>query len=261
MVYKPEEVRQLFDQIVEQEDQLEKRPFLRNEIPREFIKKYIKNTDRVLDAGGGTGLNAILMAGLCQRVTLVDISPRMLTLAAANIEEAGLAGQIDLVEGDITDLSRFDDGAFSFIVCVGGALSHTLELNLRALQEMVRVAEKGARLVIGCDSKYGLMRHFLRYDDDLLDEVESMIATGEFLNNDQLKAHLYTVGEMRGLLEDAGCLTIEIASTPVVINSLDESKYHEAGRWERLKALEMRLCTIPELLGSGSHLLFIAEKL
>ena len=261
MVYKPEEVRQLFDQIVEQEDQLEKRPFLRNEIPREFIKKYLKPSDRVLDAGGGTGLNAIMMARLCQKVTLVDISPRMLTLAAANIEEAGLAGQIDLVEDDITDLSRFGDGAFSFIVCVGGALSHTLDANRRALQEMVRVAAKGAQLIIGCDSKYGLMRNFLGYDDDLLDEVEEMAASVEFLNNGQVRAHLYTVGEMRGLLEDAGCLTIEIASTPVIINSLDEVKYHEAGRWEKLKALELKLCTVPELLGIGSHLLFVATKL
>lgn len=71
MTYSPEAVRTLFDKIAAQEDQLEKHPFLRNEIPREFIRRYLGPPDIVLDAGGGTGINAILMAPLCQRVTLV----------------------------------------------------------------------------------------------------------------------------------------------------------------------------------------------
>jgi len=31
-------------------------PSLRTEIPREFIKKYLKASDVVLDAGGGMGI-------------------------------------------------------------------------------------------------------------------------------------------------------------------------------------------------------------
>ena len=34
MTYSPEKVKNLFDHIAAQEDQLEKRPLLRNEIPR-----------------------------------------------------------------------------------------------------------------------------------------------------------------------------------------------------------------------------------
>lgn len=60
MTYNSEAVRDLFDEIAPQEDQLEKRPFLRNEIPRAFIRRYLKPPDVVLDAGGGTGLNAFV---------------------------------------------------------------------------------------------------------------------------------------------------------------------------------------------------------
>ena len=60
------------------------------EIAREFIKKYLKPTDIVLDAGGGTGINAIMMAQHCQKVTLVDLSPRILELAYNNVQAAGL---------------------------------------------------------------------------------------------------------------------------------------------------------------------------
>ena len=62
MPYQPEAIRQTYDEIAAQEDGFEKGQALRNEIPREFIKKYLRPSDVVLDAGGGTGLTAILMA-------------------------------------------------------------------------------------------------------------------------------------------------------------------------------------------------------
>jgi ubiquinone/menaquinone biosynthesis C-methylase UbiE len=55
---------------------------LRVELPREFIKKYIKKNDIVLDAGGGTGINSIVMAKLCKKVTLLNISPGILAIGA-----------------------------------------------------------------------------------------------------------------------------------------------------------------------------------
>jgi len=43
-------------------------------------------SDVVLDVGGGTGINTIMMAQRCKKVVLVEISPRILELAALNIE-------------------------------------------------------------------------------------------------------------------------------------------------------------------------------
>ena len=119
MAYSSDAVRKAYDDIAEREDKFEKDFLLRNEIPREFIKKYIGATDIVLDAGGGSGISAIMMAQSCQRVTLMDISPKILELAAGNIQNAGLTDKIDLIEGDITNLCQFKDGEFSLVVCIG----------------------------------------------------------------------------------------------------------------------------------------------
>lgn len=262
MSYDAEAIRKAVDQIAEREDKLEKMPFLRNEIPREFIKRYLKPFDVVLDAGGGTGINAILMARMCERVILVDISQEVLKLAEANISRAGLAERIDIVEADITDLSRFRDGQFSFVVCVGGALSHVLDEKRQAMGELARVARRGSVLIVGLDSKYGAMRHVLRYEDDLIDNAIDMYETDEWSPvGDEVRSHLYTVAEVRELVSEAGCEPLELASTPVVINSLDESKYHSGEKWEKLKALELKVCTEPELLGIGTHLLCVARKM
>lgn len=259
MPYDPETVRKAYDRGAVQEDQAEKSPSLRTEIPREFIKKYLKPSDIVLDAGGGTGINAILMAQRCQAVTLLDIAPRILELAAENIREAGLQGKIDPVLGDITDLQRFKDGEFSFVVCVGDAISYALDKGEQALRELVRVARQGAILIIGCDSKYGFMRLYLNQGD--LDEVLSIHRTNETTCGMGPRTHVYTASEMQDMIERAGCEVLEIASTPTFSDTVDRTPLAaDPEAWRRLKALELEICTTPDLLGSGHHLLFVARK-
>ena len=259
MPYDPEVVRKSYDRVAEEEDRAEKMPSLRTEIPREFIKKYLKASDIVLDAGGGLGINAIMMAKRCKKVTLVDITTRILELAALNIEYAGLTGTIDLLEGDITNLEQFGDGEFSFIVCVGDSISYVLEKGFKAVQDLVRVIRKGSLLVVGCDSKYGFMR--LRLSQASLDEALVIYQTGESYCGMGPRTHLYTVAEMSALLESAGCDILEVASTPTFTDTIEKSMYTSSSKkWEQLKALELEVCMIPELLGMGLHLLFVARK-
>ncbi len=259
MTYDPESVRKAYDRGADVEDQAEKNPSLRTEIPREFIKKYLKSSDTVLDAGGGTGINAILMAQRCQAVALLDISPKILELAAANIREAGLEEKINLVEGDITNLQEFKDDEFSFVLCVGDAISYALERGEQALHELVRVAQQDAILILGCDSKYGFMRLFLGQGD--LEEVTSIHRTSETTCGMGPKTRLYTANEMRGFIERAGCEVLEIASTPTISDAVDRTPYvSDPETWGKLKSLELEICTTPDLLGSGHHLLFVARK-
>jgi ubiquinone/menaquinone biosynthesis C-methylase UbiE len=259
MSYDPESVRKSYDRLAEEEDRAEKMPSLRTEVPREFIKTYLKASDVVLDAGGGTGINAIMMAQRCKKVTLVDISPRILELAALNIENAGLTEKIDLLEGDITYLEHFGDGEFSFIVCVGDSISYVLEKGFKAVQELVRVACKDSYLVVGCDSKYGFMR--LRLSQGSIDEALAIYETGESYCGMGPRIHLYTVGEMTALLESAGCNILEVASTPTFSDTIEKSLYTSSlKKWEQLKTLELEICKTPELLGMGLHLLFVAKK-
>ena len=55
MSYNPKEIIRSYTQNAEIEDQSEKKPSLRTEIPRAFIKRYIQPFDTALDAGGGVG--------------------------------------------------------------------------------------------------------------------------------------------------------------------------------------------------------------
>lgn len=266
MTYHPEAIRDIYDELAEAEDRFEKGFSLRNDIPREFIKKHLRARDVVLDAGGGAGINAIMMAQRCRKVTLLDISPGMLELARANIQDAGLSEKIDLVEGDITNLEQFGDAEFSFVVCLGGSLSYVLEQAPRAIQELVRVAKKQSILIIGCDAKYGFVKWMLgdhgecQLDPECrLDAAIKVYEASEYEPGEGARAHLYIVAELTGLVQEAGCEILEMASTPTLVDSWDQSTYPESKR-NGLKALELKVCTIPELLGMGHHLFCVARK-
>ena len=259
MEYDAGAVREAYESVAEEEDKAEKQPSLRTEMPREFIKRHLTTSDVVLDAGGGTGVNAIMMARRCRKVTLLDISSRILELAAINVKSTGLTEKIELVEGDITDLGQYESGHFSFVVCVGDSISYVLDKRFEAIRELVRVAKHGSILVIGCDSKYGFVRLHLR--QGLLDEAIDVYRSGECDSHMGLRTHLYTADEMKELLEKSGCEVLEVASTPTFTDTIDRSLFAEPEQWEKLKALELQVCTLPELLGMGHHFLFIARKI
>jgi ubiquinone/menaquinone biosynthesis C-methylase UbiE len=259
MSYDPKSIIQSYERNAEFEDASEKGRSLRVELPREFIWRYLRASDRVLDAGGGTGISAIMMAERCSRVTLLDITPRMLQIARDNIAQAGPSGKIDLVQGDITDLSRFRNEQFTFVVCVGDAISYVLDRRFQALDELVRVAEPGSILVLGCDAKFGFMR--MKLAQGGLDEALDILETSTSTCGMGPRTHLYTVDEMTTLLKERGCPVLEVASTPTFGDTMDLDGYTaDADRWEKLKRLELALCTRPELLGMGLHLLFVARK-
>jgi ubiquinone/menaquinone biosynthesis C-methylase UbiE len=262
MVYNPEAVRKAYDEIAEREDQFEKEFSLRNEIPREFVKKYLKASDVVLDAGGGSGINAIMMAQRCASVTLVDISPKLLELALTNIQEKGLTDKINVREGDISNLEQLGDDTFSFVVCLGGTLSYTLEKGQQAIRELVRVAQSGAFIIIGCDSKYGFVRWLFNESEpeDQPEIAAEVYEVGEYEAWEGTFACLYTANELTTLLKNAGCEIIEVGSTPILMNSWEQSSYPKE-KQQKLKELELKFCTVPELLGTGHHLFCVARKL
>jgi hypothetical protein len=65
---------------------------------------------------------------------------------------------------------------------------------------------------------------------------------------------------MESLLKRCGCRLIDVASTPSLSDTIDVADDIEMGKREELKALELEICSKPELLGTGLHLLFVAQK-
>lgn len=94
---------------------------------------------RALDAACGTGRHARHLAERGHEVVGVDVSPEMLSRAAANVPEAAF------LEADLRELPARDD-YFKLVVCAL-ALAHLADLRA-GVSELARVLKPGGRLVM-----------------------------------------------------------------------------------------------------------------
>lgn len=103
--------------------------------------------ERYLDAGCGTGdlCLAVARSAPAASVTGMDVSPRMLEIAAAKARRAEVGERVQLGEGDVTAMA-FGDASFHGVVsafCIRNVTDR-----LRAFREMRRVLKPRGRAVI-----------------------------------------------------------------------------------------------------------------
>lgn len=107
--------------------------------------------ERILELGTATGYSAIMMAKGCGSRDLVidtieDWHPRV-TEAVSNIEEAGLAGVIRLIEGDALSVMKEMEGTYD-LVFIDAAKGQYPEY----LKEVMRLTHRGS--VIAADNVF-----------------------------------------------------------------------------------------------------------
>ena len=94
---------------------------------------------RLLDAGCGAGLLALLASFRGAQVAALDASPGLLAIARQRLPEA------DVREGDLEDLP-FADASFDAVVAVNSVF-YAADM-ATAMRELIRVARRGGRVVV-----------------------------------------------------------------------------------------------------------------
>jgi len=104
----------------------------------EVAKTFLSPTDRILDAGAGTGLSgAALEAAGFDNLVAVDFSAGMLKIA----EDKGIYRET--VCADLGARTAFADDAFDAVVTVGT----TSQMPAESLREFVRIVRPGGRIL------------------------------------------------------------------------------------------------------------------
>jgi 2-polyprenyl-3-methyl-5-hydroxy-6-metoxy-1,4-benzoquinol methylase len=142
MTSKTEQVKSLFDI---PEKYLGPRQFdirIRVETIQQFTDTL--TFDRVLDIGCGDGSISLPLLPRCNRLTLLDISPKMLELARRKIPSARL-NDVDLINGDFigTDL---EPASFDLVLCIG-VLAH-VDSPAAVIAKVAQLAKPGACVIL-----------------------------------------------------------------------------------------------------------------
>ena len=237
-----------------------------------FLKKYLPKKGLILDAGGGPGRYIIELAKKGYEVILFDLVEENLEFAKKQIKKAKVKSRVkEIVQGDIRDLSKFNDNTFDAVLCLGGPLSHIKGEKQRekAILELIRVAKFKAPIFISVFGKFGKLIKAPRYWVNKITNknfFDKFIKNGEnILWKEKYYAHYFTTEEINSvfskipnfkLLKVVG---LEGLATPYPeeINQLEKNKK----AWKNWLKMHYKLCTHPVVAGISLHILVIGKKI
>jgi 2-polyprenyl-3-methyl-5-hydroxy-6-metoxy-1,4-benzoquinol methylase len=251
---------------------LQRNPYHRIEhmVTMHFLKKYLPRRGLILDAGGGPGRYSIELARQGYSVVLLDLVPEMLEIARRKAKRAGVKRNIkDFLQGSIDNLSRFQDGSFDAVICLGAPLNHLLSQEQRetAARELVRVTKKRGPIFVSVISRLGLLRSILTRFPQEMHYAKHHWMVGDYIpglhGQGFTAAHWFLPEELRGLFEKQDAKILELAGLEGLSSHHEKetnSLYRDRERWQMWMEIILETCTHPSAVGSAEHFLLVARK-
>jgi len=219
-----------------------------------YLDKFLPKGSRILDACAGEGDYAFYLADRGYKVIACDLTPKHIDSIKANPQANKLVGA---EVANVLDLSRFDDGSFDVVLCMG-ALYHLFDPTERekCIAECLRVLKSGGIFAFAYINRYGVfMSEFYRQRIPL-DILTEMTKTGRI-------DVFYCMD-----FEEAQTLASKFPLDKIADVNIDGLNYILT---ERLNAatdeefaayMEYHLatCEQPAILSFGSHGLWIGKK-
>ncbi len=110
---------------------------------RKNTKRYLKDTDIVLDYGCGTGTTACEISGLVKSVRAIDISTGMIEIAKGKAATGGVVN-VDFEQADIFD-EEFENGSFDMVLAFN--MLHTVPDPESVVQRTVELLKPGGLFI------------------------------------------------------------------------------------------------------------------
>ncbi len=242
-------------------------------INKAWIQKFLPEAGgRVLDIGGGPGRYSIWLATQGYRVTLADLSPDLLAIARDKARGEGVDLE-EIVEANAVDLSRFVEGSFDSVLCLGPMYHLLEESDRRAIAaEVFRVLKPSGRAFFAFLNHLSALRaavnqdspFFTPYTFDIVkrwhyDHVMDFPVAGIFS-----PAWVVHPRDVPPLMEQHGFRTVELISSQSVAGdvqghlALFAERQPELYKWVIDELVE--LAKDPTIVGSAWHLLYIGQK-
>ncbi len=216
-----------------------------------YIHKYLKEGDRILDVGAGTGRYSVALSQEGYQVDALELVKYNLGVLKAK------KSTVKAVQGSALDLSRYPDGTFD-LTLLFGPMYHlfTYEEKKKALSEAKRVTKVGGTILVAyVMNEYSVLVHGFR-DGHIIESIAAGKVDESFqthTNMDDLYSfvRLKTINQLNQDL-DLERLQIIAADGPSdymrpVLNKMDEETF------ELFMRYHLATCERQELIGASSH--------
>ena len=220
-----------------------------------YINEYIKDNDKIIDIGAGTGKYSKYFYDKGYDITAVELVKHNLR----QIEKKN----IKCFLGNATNLKKIEDNSYD-ITLLFGPLYHliSMEDKLKALLEAKRITKPNGYIFISyCMNEYAIIEHGF-IDNNILNELDQIDENFKINPKEDDLYSFVRLEDINYLKDKANLSRVKIISQDgpseyikKTINKMDDEtfdlylKYH------------FKICEKLELLGAGRHILDILKKL
>lgn len=236
------------------------------EIVTHYLRKYLPESGKLLDAGGGPGRYTFELARQGYDVTLLDLSEGCIRLAKHKLrtEFHALSNTVsELLVGDVRDLSHFSNNSFDGTLCLDPLTYLTDSKDRkRAVTELVRVTKPTSPLFLGGRGFLAVLRTVLsRSSDTLLSESFKELLKHGDVSIGSVKGHFFRAQEIRTLAESCGLDTLEMAGCEGLSTGLWEATnaLQDTDKWGNWLNVVIETSNQPSIVDFAEHILYIGS--
>lgn len=240
-----------------------------------YMNKYLPPTGHILDNGAGPGKYAMRLAQQGYRMTLADLTPKLVDIAREKSCEFGVETLFNGFHvADARDLSEFANDSFDASLMLGPMYHLQDERDRRmAIRELHRVTKKGSYVFVAFRSRtnHALMsllspKHWR--PNDHMEAIQAFMHDGIFNHSDEGRytgAYFYNVEDIKPFMESNGFESIQLIGSTNIGSLLNEeqwSYWKQRGQEEYDQLIDFLIQSAqdPSLLGISSHLLYIGRS-
>ncbi len=227
-----------------------------------YIAKYLKDGDRILEIGAGTGRYSHTLARMGYEVDAVELISHNIEIFRKNTEDGE---KVSITEGNATDLSAFAEDTYDVTLLLGPMyhLFTEAERNL-ALKEAVRVTKKGGTVFVAYCMEDPSIVQFGFIKGGLYTMLEKGIFDFETFkarsNPDDLFV-LHRVSEIEEMRSRLPVTPLHLIATDGYANHMRASFAEmDDFMYESYIKYHLASCERPDLLGMSHHTLDIFRK-
>lgn len=224
-----------------------------------YIEKYLKEGDKILEVGAGTGRYSIYYAQKGYEINSVELVSKNLEILKSKITNNM---KITAMQGNVIDLNMCEENSFDITLILGPLYHLYDELDIdKAIKEAIRVTKKGGKIFIAYITddaviySYGVRKGNMKRLKEICDNnwnvpkiKEEIFATFKVEDFTNL-IKKYNIEEMEVIATDG--IAPDVAE---YINKMDDEEF------EIFIDYHLKNCNRKDLIGYSSHVLEIVEK-
>ena len=233
-----------------------------------ILNQYIKQQDKIIELGAGTGVYSFYYANKGNEVVATDITPKHVEIINQKLSKVNNSIKLQAQVANAIDLRQYDSESFNVVLCLGPMYHLVNEKDRQeCISEGLRLLKKGGILAVAYINKHYVLNSVMTQDKRFLTHefVDKILSSGTIEEGEKecfwTDAFFTTPSEMELLVSNFHIKIIDHVATdgisPFLGKLVDDMNDEEYEAW-----IHYNLCSCREksILGSSNHALMLCKK-